>query len=126
MEREDQRVVLRGWNHWVHPSRVFLEYASAVKVEAVYRRCDGRQGTVVVSFGSAEAAKAVVGCRRLMGSRVSAVRAYSSRTTPTEESRVKTWWRQGGNSGVGNRGHEVVVRLKESLHGRDMKARRDM
>ena len=95
MEREDQRVVLRGWNHWVHPSRVFLEYAGAMKVEAVCRRSDGRQGTVVVSFGSAAAAKAVVGCRRLMGSRVSAVRAYSSRTTPTEQNRVKTWWRQG-------------------------------
>ena len=43
-----------------------------------------------------EAAKAVLGCRRLMGSRLQAVRAYSSGTTPTEEYRVKTWWRDGG------------------------------
>ena len=97
METESQRVVLRGWNHWVHPSRVFSEMASAEKVEAIYRRSDGRQGTVVVSFGTAEAAKAVIeqGCRRVYGSRVSAVRAYSARVTPTEEHRVKTWWRQG-------------------------------
>ena len=50
MEREDQRVVLRGWNHWLHPSRVFKEYVGAVKVEAVYRREDGRQGSVVVRW----------------------------------------------------------------------------
>ena len=93
LEKEDLRVVLRGWNHWVHPSRGFQEFSQAMKVEALYRRSDGRQGVVVVSFRTAEAAKAALGCRRLMGSRVQAVRAYSSRTTPTEEYRVKTWWR---------------------------------
>ena len=93
LEKEDLRVVLRGWNHWVHPSRGFQEFSQAMKVEALYRRSDGRQGVVVVSFKTAEAAKAALGCRRLMGSRVQAVRAYSSRMTPTEEYRVKTWWR---------------------------------
>jgi hypothetical protein len=93
LEKEDLRVVLRGWNHWVHPSRSFQEFSQAMKVEAMYRRSDGRQGAVVVSFRTAEAARAVLGCRRLMGSRLQAVRAYSSRTTPTEECRVKTWWR---------------------------------
>jgi hypothetical protein len=93
MEREDQRVVLRGWNHWVHPSRALDWYAGAMKVEAVCRRSDGRQGTVVLSFRTAGAAKAALGCKRLDGSRVHAVRAYSSRTTPTEQCRVKTWWR---------------------------------
>ena len=93
MEREDQRVVLRGWNHWVHPSRALGEFTGAMKVEAVYRRSDGRQGTVIVSFGTASEAKAALGCRRLEGSRVSAVRAYSARTTPNEQCKVKTWWR---------------------------------
>ena len=64
-----------------------------MKVEALCRRSDGRQGVVVASFRTAEAAKAALGRRRLMGSRVQAVRAYSSRMTPTEEYRVKTWWR---------------------------------
>jgi len=54
---------------------------------------------VVVLFANAEAAKAVLGCRRMEGSRVSAARAYSARTTPTEEYRVKTWWRQGKMGG---------------------------
>ena len=96
LEKEDLRVVLRGWNHWVHPSRSFQEFSQAMKVEALYERSGGRQGVVVVSFRTAEAAKAALGCRRLMGSRVQAVRAYSSRMTPTEEYRVKTWWRNDG------------------------------
>ena len=90
MEREDQRVVLRGWNHWVHPSRALGEFTGAMKVEAVYRRSDGRQGTVIVSFGTASEAKAALGCTRLEGSRVSAVRAYSARTTPNEQCKVKS------------------------------------
>jgi hypothetical protein len=101
LEKEDLRVVLRGWNHWVHPSRSLQEFSKAMKVEALYRRSDGRQGVVVVSFRTAEAAKAALGCRRLLGSRLHAVRAYSSRTTPNEEYRVKTWWKQGGQQGCG-------------------------
>ena len=38
METESQRVVLRGWNHWVHPSRVFSEMASAEKVDFCINR----------------------------------------------------------------------------------------
>ena len=93
MEREDQRVVVRGWNHWVHPSRALDWYAGAMKVEAVCRRSDGRQSTVIMSFGTASEAKAALGCRRLEGSRVSAERAYSARTTANEQCKVKTWWR---------------------------------
>ena len=66
--KEDLRVVLRGWNHlmhWVHPSRALGEFTGAMKVEAVYRRMDGRQGTMIVSFGTASEAKAALplGCR---------------------------------------------------------------
>ena len=93
MEREDQRVVLRGWNHWIHPRKAMGWYAGAMQAEAVYRRVDGRQCTVIVSFGTASEAKAALGCRRLEGSRVSAERAYSARTTANEQCKVKTWWR---------------------------------
>ena len=96
MEREDLRVVLRGWNHWVHPSRALGWYPGAMKVEALCRRNDGRQGTVILSFRTTEAANAALGCKRLDGSRVQAVRVYNSRTTPTEQCRVKTWWKDGG------------------------------
>ena len=42
----------------MHPSRALGEFTGAMKVEAVYRRSDGRQGTVIVSFGTASEAKA--------------------------------------------------------------------
>ena len=40
LEKEDLRVVLRGWNHWVHPSRSLQEFSKAMKVEALYRRTE--------------------------------------------------------------------------------------
>jgi hypothetical protein len=95
MEREDQRVVIRGWSGKLHPSLVMKAYEKAVKVEAYYDRQSGKQGTVIVSFGSAEAARAVLGRRRIDGVRVMAERAYSARSTPSQECKVKTWWKSG-------------------------------
>ena len=61
MEREDQRVVLRGWDARVHPSFALQFYDKAQKVEAFYRREDEKQGTVIVSFRHSAAAKAALG-----------------------------------------------------------------
>ena len=38
-----------------------------MKVEAVYRRSDGRQGTVIVSFGTASAGKGSIGVQEAGG-----------------------------------------------------------
>ena len=56
MEREDHRVVVRGWSHWVQPKQS-IGLIGAMKADVVYRRNDGRQGTVTVSFGTASEAK---------------------------------------------------------------------
>ena len=95
LEREDQRLVIVGWDSKRHPSLLLQVLEKAMKVEAFYKRADGRQMTVIVSFSSRVAAEAVIGRRVVAGRRVKLERAYSSRSTPNQERRLKTWWRSG-------------------------------
>ena len=64
-------------------------------MEAFYSRGNGKQQTVVVSFAGKAEAKDLVGRRSINGSRVKFERAYSSRSTPNQDRRLKTWWRSG-------------------------------
>jgi hypothetical protein len=95
LETEDQRLVAVGWANRSHPSLLLRVLPGAVKVEAFYSRGNGKQQTVVVSFAGKAEAKDLVGRRSINGSRVKFERAYSSRSTPNQDRRLKTWWRSG-------------------------------
>ena len=93
MEREDQRLVVVGWDRRRHPSLLLQALSRVMKVEAFYSRSTGAQQTVVASFRDSESAEAALGRRHVGGRRVKLERAYSSRSTPNQDRRLKTWWR---------------------------------
>jgi hypothetical protein len=99
MECRQQRVVLRGWSCKVSPV-LALAHFGADKVEAMYRRTDGRQGTVVLGFRDKSAAKAVRGRHVAKGMAVWAEQAYSGRCRSGKERLVRTWWKQSGGQGT--------------------------
>jgi len=94
METKGQRVVLRGWDKGVSPAVALQVYPKAVKVEALYRRGDGKQGTVVLGFRSEQEAQAVRGGYRVRDMTVWAEQAYSARCRSDQHRWVRTWWRQ--------------------------------
>jgi hypothetical protein len=98
MECRQQRVVLRGWGCRVSPVKA-LEHLGADKVEAMYRRSDGRQGTVVLGFKDEDAAKAVRGRQEACGMAIWAEQAYNGRSRSDKERLVRTWWKHAGNDG---------------------------
>jgi hypothetical protein len=101
LEKDKLRVVLRGWDERLHPSLILQRYDRALKVEAFYSRREGKLGAVILSFRDSAAAEAAVGRRTLGTRRVVATRAYSARSTPNSDMRLKTWWKEGR---VGARG----------------------
>jgi hypothetical protein len=101
LEKENLRVVLRGWDERLHPSLILQRYDGALKVEAFYSRSEGKLGAIILSFRDPASAEAAVGRRTLGTRRVVASRAYSARSTPSGDMRLKTWWKEGR---VGARG----------------------
>jgi hypothetical protein len=101
MECRQQRVVLRGWDCNVSPM-LALRHFGADKVEAMYCREDGRQGTVVLGFKDESVAKAVRGRHVARGRAVWAEQAYSGRCRSGKERLVRTWWKQSGGKGNGS------------------------
>ena len=101
MERRQQRVVLRGWGGKDSPALALQIFLEAYKVEALYKRKDGKQGTVVLGFRSEEAAKAVRGRHVVGGKVVWAEQAHSVRCRSDQYRWVRTWWRQAWGQGEG-------------------------
>ena len=98
MENKEQRVVLRGWGTGVNPAIALQVYPTASKVEALYRRTDGRQGTVILGFKDKEATLAVRGKHQVEGRTVWAEQAYSGRSRANQHMQVRVWWRRDGES----------------------------
>ena len=98
MECRQQRVVLRGWAGNVSPAQALQVFPTVDKVEAIYRRADGKQGTVVLGFRDREAATAVRGRQVVEGRAVWAEQAYSGRCRSDQHKLVRTWWRQPEHS----------------------------
>ena len=94
METREQRVVVQGWDCRVSPVGVFGVFGAASKVEACYRRSDGRQGTLVVCFRQEEDASAARGVYRTVGGQVEAVGSYSARMVSNGDRVVRAWWRR--------------------------------
>lgn len=115
METKGQRVVLRGWDTGVSPVGALRVYPTAAKVEALYRRGDGKQGTVVLSFRSKEAAMAVRGQQQVEGKMVWAEQAYSGRCRSDRHRWVRTWWRE--EEGLDELREEEMIREEEELRG---------
>lgn len=105
VECRQQRVVLRGWAGDLSPAHALQVFPAADKVEAVYRREDGRQGTLVLGFRAREAAMAVRGRYVVKGREVWAEQAYSGRSRSDEHRLVRTWWRQRGSTEATEQNH---------------------
>ena len=103
METKEQRVVLRGWDHSVSPAKALRVFESANKVEALYGRQDGKQGTLILSFQDPGLAAGVRGEVQVGGMTVWAEQAYSARTKSDGYNKVRTWWRHSGDAEGGER-----------------------
>ncbi len=99
MESRHQRVVLRGWDSTVNPAKALQYFKEAGKVEAIYGRASGKQGTLVLGFRGEDAAQAVRGRHMIGGRVVWAERAYSDRSRSNMWRVVRAWWRQHGEEG---------------------------
>ena len=115
METKGQRVVLRGWDTGVSPVGALRVYPTATKVEALYRRGDGKQGTVVLSFRSKEAAMEVRGQQQVEGKMVWAEQVYNGRCRSDRHRWVRTWWRE--EEGLNELREEEMNREEEELRG---------
>jgi hypothetical protein len=73
---------------------VFEVFGATSKVEACYRRSDGRQGTLVVCFRQEEDASAARGVHSTVGSQIEAVGSYSARMVSNGDRVVRAWWRR--------------------------------
>ena len=92
-ETRAQRVVLRGWDSKVCPVLALGLFKEASKVEALYRRSDGRQGTLVLGFADEGEARKARGRHTFGAVVVWAEQAYSGRSRGDEYRMVRTWWR---------------------------------
>jgi len=98
-ETRGQRLVLRGWDSKVCPALALGWFEGACKVEALYRRSDGGQGTVVLGFEDEGKAKAIMSGRlKVHGMSLWAEHAYSGRCRSDEHKFVRTWWRKACES----------------------------
>ncbi len=110
--------MLRGWDSKVCPALALGWFEGACKVEALYRRSDGGQGTVVLGFEDEGKAKAIMSGRlKVHGMSLWAEHAYSGRCRSDEHKFVRTWWRKACESR--EREDEMVGEWDEYESGSD-------